>query len=291
MKDVSGAFECASLIENEEYGSRAFSVQEFKGLERDAVVLVDFFGSARDEKMKGWRDLLRAARGDGLQGINHKVGENRALERDLKVLYTALTRCRSKLVVLETDTVGAAKDASKFFLQAAEQGRSALAEKAAPRVGGEDSDEDQETVRPVSGDEWRSRGALNARVAAEAADDPMAPPTQAKARLAQAKTCFANAQDADLKARCDVSTECLVELRSIRALLELASEKSGEERVRYTKDAESKASAMVKRAVEALAIDDALRVLKLFPEDEVIKGAVDKVEAVRDKALKEASEV
>ena len=60
LKDVSGAFECASLIENEEYGSRAFSVQEFKGLERDAVVLVDFFGSARDEKMKGWRDLLRA---------------------------------------------------------------------------------------------------------------------------------------------------------------------------------------------------------------------------------------
>ena len=48
---------------------------------------------------------------------------------------------------------------------------------------------------------------------------------------------------------------------------------------------------MVKRAVEALAIDDALRVLKLFPEDEVIKGAVEKVEAVRDKALKEASEV
>ena len=82
-----------------------------------------------------------------------------------------------------------------------------------------------------------------------------------------------------------------MELRSIRALLELASEKSGEERSRYTKDAEAKASAMVKRAVEALAIDDALRVLKLFPEDEVIKGAVDKVEAVRDKALKEASEV
>ena len=41
-------------------------------------MLVDFFGSARDEKMRGWRDLLSAARGDGLQGINHKVGENRA---------------------------------------------------------------------------------------------------------------------------------------------------------------------------------------------------------------------
>ena len=166
-----------------------------------------------------------------------------------------------------------------------------MAEKAAPRTVAEDSDEDEQHVRPVSGDEWRSRGALLARVAAEAADDPMAPPQQAKSRLSQAKNCFANAQDADLKARCDVSTECLVELRSIRALLELASEKSGEERSRYTKDAESKASAMVKRAVEALAIDDALRVLKLFPEDEVIKGAVDKVEAVRDKALKEASEV
>ena len=50
---------------------------------------------------------------------------------------------------------------------------------------------------------------------------------------------FCVAQDADLKARCDVSTECLVELRSIRALLELASDKSGDERLRYTKDAES----------------------------------------------------
>ena len=50
LRDVSGAFECASLIENEEYGSRAFSVQEFKGLERDAVVLVDFFGSAETRR-------------------------------------------------------------------------------------------------------------------------------------------------------------------------------------------------------------------------------------------------
>ena len=83
----------------------------------------------------GLARLAAAARGDGLQGINHKVGENRALERDLKVLYTALTRCRSKLVVLETDTVGASKDASKFFLQAAEQGRSAPRGEGGPSSG------------------------------------------------------------------------------------------------------------------------------------------------------------
>ena len=128
----------------------------------------------------------------------------------------------------------------------------------------EDSDEDGETCDPVSGDEWRSRGALNARVAAEAADDPMAPPTQAKARLSQAKTCFANAQDADLKARCDVSTECLVELRSIPSSVGVGLGQVRRGARGYTKDAESKASAMVKSAVEALAIDDALRVLKLF---------------------------
>ena len=95
LKDVSGAFECANLIENEEYGSRAFSVQEFKGLERDAVVLVDFFGSARDEKMRGWRDLLRAARGDGRGVRDHREHVRRAQclpERQFRVQLYLFTR-------------------------------------------------------------------------------------------------------------------------------------------------------------------------------------------------------
>lgn len=70
---------------------------------------------------------------------------------------------------------GAAKDASKFFLQAAEKGSSALAEKATSRTSVDESDEDETVAAPVSGDEWRSRGALLGRVAAENADDPMAP--------------------------------------------------------------------------------------------------------------------
>lgn len=292
LQDVSGAFKCANLIENEEYGSRAFSVQEFKGLERDSVVLVDFFGSARDEKKKGWRDLLKAARGDGLKGIDAVVGENRALERDLKILYVALTRCRSKLVVLECDKdAGAAKDASKFFLQAAEKGRSALAEKAASRTSVDESDEDETVAAPVSGDEWRSRGALLGRVAAENADNPLAPQERVLAGLDRAKKCFENAQDSDLRARCDVSSACVADLRIIRSWLELAAGSTGDQRARYTRDAEDKAAATVKRAVEALAIDDALRVLGCFPGDDgVLADVVAKVEAVRDKALQETKQ-
>ncbi|KAK7242770.1 hypothetical protein SO694_00015154 [Aureococcus anophagefferens] len=37
-------------------------VQEFKGLEEEAVVLVDFFGSADKETAKAWRDLFKARR-------------------------------------------------------------------------------------------------------------------------------------------------------------------------------------------------------------------------------------
>lgn len=109
-------------------------------------------------------------------------------------------------------------------------------------------------------------------------------------RLARAKKCFENAQDSDLRARCDVSSACVADLRIIQSTLELAAGAAGDQRAQYTRDAEVKAAATVKRAVEALAIDDALRVLGCFPGDGVLANVVARVEAVRDKALQETKQ-
>ena len=93
----------ASLIETEEYGSPRLLRPRIQGrLERDAVVLVDFFdGSARDEKSAGWRRLAcRRGRAPAMAACRASTTRSGRTEllRDLKgsLVDTAATRCRSK---------------------------------------------------------------------------------------------------------------------------------------------------------------------------------------------------
>jgi len=290
LAGTHGALQAANIIAQEEYGSRSFSVQEFKGLEDDVIVLVDFFGGAHGELEKGWRALLRAARAGKLATID--VSANRGLERDLKVLYTALTRPRSRLVVLEPgygEQRGAAQDAEKFFLKSEVKGARTLAEPQKPTEGailGRDRDADDDgTDDTVTADEWRSRGALNARIAAEKADDPLAGAEAATDRLKTARDCFAKADDQKLTKRCDASARCLQAIQDIRVHLDMTDRDKG-----HLRNAETLAANVVPLAVEAGAIDDALRVLDVLREgmdgdDAVVGAVVTAVEAVRDAAL------
>ncbi|KAH8045805.1 manganese ion binding protein [Aureococcus anophagefferens] len=207
------ALRCAELLDNKLVSTRVFSVQEFKGLEEEAVVLVDFFGSADKETAKAWRDLFKARR-EG-RGDFSDLSRRRALERDLKLLYTALTRPRSRLVILELTKEGAASDAAKFFTAKPADGAAPLAEKHKRSTKEKKKSADGATL---SADEWRSRGALIARVATERAEgDAGVSAGDLDARLGEARDCFRNAEDAELEHRCDAVIACAKAVKDVRA--------------------------------------------------------------------------
>ncbi|KAH8058590.1 manganese ion binding protein [Aureococcus anophagefferens] len=174
------ALHCAELLDNKLVSTRVFSVQEFKGLEEEAVVLVDFFGSADKETAKAWRDLFKARR-EG-RGDFSDLSRRRALERDLKLLYTALTRPRSRLHKRSTKEKKKSADGAT-----------------------------------LSADEWRSRGALIARVATERAEGDAGSPLATLTRLGEARDCFRNAEDAELEHRCDAVIACAKAVKDVRA--------------------------------------------------------------------------
>ena len=112
----------AALEEDERLGKLpVLGIVETKGLEFNEVLLVDFFSSAKRNIKEGWQKMLSlpelhqgAMRQGG--GIDSKIlmankhlsqlveGKvNKELEVDMKMLYTAITRCRNRLVVCETN--------------------------------------------------------------------------------------------------------------------------------------------------------------------------------------------
>ena len=111
-------------------------VCEAKGLEFSDVLLVDFFSSAPQHISEGWDKLLSksltvaaAANNDvvidgnkggggsnskskrSVQDIAKASGIPLDLEVDFKILYTAITRCRNRLIICET---GEVRQWSKF---------------------------------------------------------------------------------------------------------------------------------------------------------------------------------
>ncbi|KAK3261472.1 hypothetical protein CYMTET_29619 [Cymbomonas tetramitiformis] len=125
-------------------------IAEAKGLEFPEVAVVDFFSHLSPGHQRAWKRLLQADA--GMLGSTFR-DECPELECQLKLLYTAVTRCCRRLVLVET-TRSAAADA--FFRWLSSQG---MAEKY---ISGEPG-----TAR-LTNDEWRVRGidyALNAEAA------------------------------------------------------------------------------------------------------------------------------
>ena len=77
------------------------TVLQAKGLEYMDVIVVNFFHSVFEQgRDRAWRRLLAAEEGSKLFDLDNKGSA--MLEWDLKLLYTAATRCQSRLYFVET---------------------------------------------------------------------------------------------------------------------------------------------------------------------------------------------
>eukprot|EP00741_Cyanophora_paradoxa_P011164 tig00020553_g10784.t1 len=105
--------------------SVALTVEEAKGLEFDAILLLDFFRESRAEEDRLWREALRAceeevvarataagagssAPGDGesssrAQGPDPSAPRMQAIALELRLLYTAVTRAREQVWIFDAD--------------------------------------------------------------------------------------------------------------------------------------------------------------------------------------------
>ena len=70
------------------------TITESKGLEFEDVIILDFFSHLPASDQKQWSEIFKNENFDG--GVDHFHGQ---IETQLKMLYTAITRCRSRFVV------------------------------------------------------------------------------------------------------------------------------------------------------------------------------------------------
>jgi len=154
---------------------------EAKGMDYDEVVVVDFFSSASKAMTKGWKDLFRQEMNQNRNadlGLQEKYPE---LEMRLKLLYTAITRCRHRLFFVETKYTDVGDAYSRWVMG------TKLTEK---------QDVADLTLTLKSPDEWRSLGveyAMNAEEQETA--------TEAEAWFKRAANCFSHANDGGLSAK------------------------------------------------------------------------------------------
>jgi hypothetical protein len=151
-------------------------IRDSKGLEHSDVALVDFFsGLERFSTSKALRDVLRTT--------YDLRGEYPEMEWELKMLYTAITRCQNRFVFVETKPTSSG---SQFFRWLTD---SHLAEQH-PERRGETAD------LLMTNDEWRMKG-IEFALRAEDANEVETIIT----RLETALACFERAVDTDLAKR------------------------------------------------------------------------------------------
>jgi hypothetical protein len=124
-----------------------FGIRDSKGLEFPHVILVDFFSKLAEEHQKPWRELLtiRELQTDASSRVKTAVPE---VETQLKLLYTAITRCSKRLFFAETST-GIASNAFIKWATFQKNGQPSLCVKQVV-------DDVERMVKTA--DEWRSSG-------------------------------------------------------------------------------------------------------------------------------------
>jgi superfamily I DNA/RNA helicase len=132
-----------------------YGIREAKGLEFHSVVLVDFFGSQPSVLQKPWRSVLLDRDVHSIKNAHPEI------EGQLKLLYTAVTRCISRLFFAETSSSISSQAFVRWLLEKRGD-RGSLATKQ--------NVDDVEKMK-FTPDEWRSLGIDNA-VLAESTDDP-----------------------------------------------------------------------------------------------------------------------
>ena len=85
-------------------GISVLGVREAKGLEFSDVAIVNYFSFAPDVLSGGWRKLFGLALQAGVIGASGTAADLNLpleIEVELKLYYTAVTRCRAKLFLCE----------------------------------------------------------------------------------------------------------------------------------------------------------------------------------------------
>jgi len=154
----------------------ALGICEAKGLDFDEVCIVDFFSSSPTQLGKAWKELFRRVMNSNRYNTDMNLQDKfPELEMRLKLLYTAITRCRHRLFFVETQQSSVAESFSRWML-----GRN-LSEK---------QDVADLSLELKSADEYRSLGveyALNAE-SQESAEE-------ADSWFSRASMCFKHASD------------------------------------------------------------------------------------------------
>ena len=169
------------------------SISDSKGLEWSNVILVDFFKGLESNMQKPWREMLRAQtlmahRGiDCLQDYQDRFPE---IETHLKHLYTAVTRCKTRFFIAETGESPAGKMFAKWLMS---RDRKLISRQHVDAV--------EKIV--MTADQWATQGLDYAKRGELRADID-----KAIQDLMRAKTCFENAEDAELlqKSECHLQS-------------------------------------------------------------------------------------
>jgi len=146
----------AAQLTSEDQTHQVLGIREAKGLEFNDVLIVNFFLTATHLE-KGWRKLLDFRWSSSPDESNLPKTEKQLeieaagldlpseLEVDLKMLYTAITRCRNRLVLCETDQSSVWKKFIRRFKETEQQ----VSTHEPPKGK-------QATI--MMPDEWRARG-------------------------------------------------------------------------------------------------------------------------------------
>ena len=128
---------------------RTFGIKEAKGMEYDHVVILDFFSTAAPEQQEWW-----------VSHFNYRIKYPQLkceisdkfphMEMQLKLLYTAITRCKKRLLFVETEKTKAYDAFERWVGGIPEKNIPALVEKLAKF---ENND-----IGFTSNDEWKSEG-------------------------------------------------------------------------------------------------------------------------------------
>ena len=170
-------------------------IRESKGLEFPNVIIVDFFRLLEDEHQKPWRELLtiREQRSNSRDGIKKAVPE---VETQLKLIYTAITRCSKRLFFAETKPSIAGSAFIKWATYVKKEESSASPGALAVKQVVDDVEKMVKTL-----DEWRSSGVDFAMEAEACSDDP----GTARKWLVRAVHDLAKGDDAELKKKAEVN--------------------------------------------------------------------------------------
>lgn len=127
---------------------RTFGIKEAKGMEYDHVVILDFFCSASLDQQEWWVSHFNFR--IKYPHLKCDVSEKFPMEMQLKLLYTAITRCKKRLLFVETEK-------TKVY-DAFERWVSGIPEKNVPALAEKLAQFESNDIGFTSNDEWKSEG-------------------------------------------------------------------------------------------------------------------------------------